>query len=86
MLRLNRHFLSESVFGQQAQQIENTFESVLAIQNTSESVLLLGKTLLKIICWACSHKTHRCFGIVHVTIVITSVPYVPDCYANNSKY
>jgi hypothetical protein len=57
----------QSVFRQQAQQIENTFESVLAIQNTFESVLLRQNT----------------FEIYLLGLfTITSVPYVPYyCYA-----
>jgi len=40
------------------------------------------KTLLKFICWVCSRKTLLCFAI-SLTIVITSVPYIPYCYAQN---
>ena len=64
----------------------HTFENVLAIHNTFESVLLW-QNILQFICWACacSRKILVCFGI-RPTIVITSVPYIPYCYANNSKY
>jgi hypothetical protein len=66
-------FLSESAFNKQAQQIENTFKSVLAIQNTFE-IYLLGLFMQNtFVFW---HTPNNCHA---------SVPYVPYCYANNSK-
>ncbi len=43
-------------------------------------VFCFRKTLLKFICWACSGKTLLCFAML-LTIAITSVPYIPYCYA-----
>ncbi len=76
--------LSYPVFDKQAQQIENTFESVLAIQNTFKSVLPKQNTFE---IYLLSLFTQNSFEFCHTpTIVITSVPYIPYCYANNSKY
>ena len=55
----------------QAQQIENTFESVLAIQNTFLIFFLLGLFMQNTFVFC--HMPNNCF---------TSVPYIPYCYAN----
>jgi hypothetical protein len=67
------------VFEQHAQQIETLLKVIWQFK-TLLKVFCFGKTLLKFIIWACSRKTLLCFGI-HLTIFITSVPYVTYCYA-----
>jgi hypothetical protein len=76
---------SKSVFDKQAQQNENTFESVFEIQNTFESVMRKQNTFE---IYLVGLFTQNTFVFCHMPtiIVIASVPYLPECYANNSKY
>ena len=65
--------LPESVFNKQAQQIENTFEIVLAIQNTFEIYLLGLFTQNTFVFW---HTPNNCYRICTIRTLLLS---------NNSK-